>query len=189
LPKQSPQKIVISPKIKKSATPRVSKRKVVIVSPLMAGKVVSSQKEAAVRKQKVSSKSSLKQPKSVEIIPPQTPEKLAPRRKRAAAASIGSMKELSGNKKLRRGDTITSPSSDSSLEKIAKKRVASKATEAKTQKSKKVSTNEQKSSSLESAESKKKIVGRSPKKTPKSKKPAKKVPTPSPPKRITRSRK
>jgi len=206
LPKQATSQALVSPKLKKSGTPRVSKRKVVIVTPGMSNKVVptlesleitdkqltvaSSPTKSSRKVKKVVSKPSLKTTKAAEAesLPSQTPEKLVTRRKRAAAANIGSMKELAGNKKLRRGDLITSPSSDPSPAKDKKKTVSSKATETKTRKSKKITSAEKKTSPLKSIKPKKEKISESPKKTPKTKRVVKKAETPSPPKRVTRSR-
>ena len=53
------------------------------------------------------------------LSPKRSPEKV-PRKKRTAASNIGSMKELPTNKKLRRGDSLTSVSSDTSTDHAVK---------------------------------------------------------------------
>ena len=106
--------------VQKATRARTGKRRVVIVSPSMDNNKhthdpleatsngvaatlstkPSRQKRAVVQKLPVESAESAKS-----CIPAKVPKEFSPRKKRAVASKIGSMKELAGNKKLRREDS------------------------------------------------------------------------------------
>lgn len=140
----------------KPTTLRPSRRKVVIVSPASSNKAAanidsesadatkiesfSSPAKSSRKRRNVLSKSPAKSPITKEPLEiTEAPGKLPVRRKRAAAANIGSMKELAANKKLRREDPMTDLVTVSgSIQDNSK--IESEASLAKTQTSKTTST-------------------------------------------------
>ena len=111
--------------VQKTTRARTGKRRVVIVSPSMDNNkhthdpveatsndvVATLSTKPSRRKRAVVQKLSVESTESTETcIPAKVPKGFSPRKKRAVASKIGSMKELAGNKKLRREDSASTQS-------------------------------------------------------------------------------
>ena len=106
--------------VQKATRARTGKRRVVIVSPSMDnnkhthdpleatsnGVAATLSTKPSRQKRAVVQKLPVKSAESAEsCLPAKVPKGFSPRKKRAVASKIGSMKELAGNKKLRREDS------------------------------------------------------------------------------------